>query len=79
MFLYLEKNINEELTIEDIDSPGFHVLSLISNSASLEREKVRVAGVDVSALEQIVINGNKMDVFYARSPEGLVAEIISIC
>ena len=78
-FLYLEKNINEELTIEDIDSPGFHVLSLISNSASLEREKVRVAGVDVSALEQIVINGNKMDVFYARSPEGLVAEIISIC
>ncbi|MBT89694.1 MAG: hypothetical protein CMN79_04305 [Spirochaetales bacterium] len=78
-FLYLEKCINEELAIEDIDSPGFHVVSLISNSASLEREKVRVAGVDVSALGQIVINGNKVDVFYARSPEGLVTEIISIC
>lgn len=63
---------------EDLDSLGFHVLGLISNSTGQERSKMILHGIEVTPIEQIKINNNKLSVFYARSPEGVIAEILSL-
>lgn len=77
-FMHIHK-FNQEAPIqEDIDSPGFHVIGLISNSASQERKKMISSGIEVTPIEQITINEKRLTIFYARSPEGLITEIISL-
>lgn len=76
-FLHIYKS-NRELVYEYIDSLGFHVLGLISNSAVYEHEKMMSSGMEVTPIEQITINEKRLNVFYSRSPEGLIAEIISL-
>jgi len=77
-FMHIRKSNQEAPVQEDIDSPGFHVLGLISNSASQERKRMISSGIAVTPIEQITINQKKLTIFYSRSPEGLITEIISL-
>ena len=63
---------------EDIDSPGFHVLGAISNSALSEHGRMVASGANCTPIERLVLGGKALDIFYARTPEGVVAEVISI-
>lgn len=77
-YVHVHKTNQNYSMTEDIDSLGFHVLGLISNSAKLERERLVSFGINVTPLEQISINGRSLSIFYSRSPEGIITEIISL-
>jgi len=76
--VYLKQGGNGPTEPEEINSLGFHVLGFFSNSAAVEQNKIQKADYKTTAIEQIELNKNKMNIFYARSPEGVVLEIISI-
>lgn len=76
-FIYIVKSDREKLS-EDINSPGFHILGLISSSAEQERRRMASFSLEVTPIEQITINERKLTILYARSPEGLLTEIISL-
>ena len=77
-FIHICKSSQVETAQEDVNSPGFHVLGLISNSASHERKRMMSSGIEVTPIEQITINEKRLTIFYSRSPEGLITEIISL-
>jgi len=76
--IHLVCNDVNQILFEDIDSTGFHVLAFISNSTTQEWKKMKKSGFDLTDIEQIKLNNIIMDIFYLRSPEGLIIEIISL-
>jgi len=76
--LHLIYDETKQIVFEDIDSLGFHVIGFISNSTYYERERMKKYAFAPTDIEQIKLNNNVMDIFYLRSPEGLIIEIISL-
>lgn len=77
-FIHIYKSTQMETLHEDVNSLGFHVLGLISNSASQEHARIVSSRVKVTPIEQITIDEKRLTIFYVRSPEGLLVEIISL-
>lgn len=76
IYLYLDRR--KVFVREDLDSLGFHVLGLISTSIKQEIEKMRMLGIECTSVENICVRGRELSVFYARAPEGLIVEFVSL-
>lgn len=77
-FLYICKSDQKVTVREDINSPGFHLLGLFSNSAGKEHARMVSSGIEVTPVEEIEVNKKRLAIFYSRSPEGIIVEIISL-
>jgi len=77
-FVHVCESGQMETMLEDVNSPGFHVLGLISNSAGQEHARIASFGMEVTPTEQLTINEKSLTIFYSRSPEGIIVEIISL-
>jgi len=76
-FIHICRSEKLQMIQEEVNSPGFHILGLISNSATHEHVRMMSSGMNVTPTEQISINGRNLTIFYSRSPEGVLVEIIS--
>jgi hypothetical protein len=60
-----------------LDDKGWNCIALVTNS--INNEKKRMDGkFETTEVEPIVINNNKLQIFFTRSPGGEIVEIISI-
>jgi len=61
-----------------IDEAGFSVLAFIADSAHKERANFVRHGHAPTVVSPLRVNGQDLEIFFVRGPEGAVAEVISL-
>ena len=60
-----------------LDDKGFTCIAFVSNSAQKERELLISKGVKTTEIEESIINGKLLNIFFAIGPSGELVEVLS--
>ncbi len=60
-----------------LDDRGFNCIAFVSNSAQKEREFLVSKGIKTTPIEEPIINGKPLNIFFAIGPSGELVEVLS--
>ena len=86
MFNALTNNQSLELNLEYaeiknvhyLDDRGFNCIAFITNSSVNEKEFFDKQNYQTTNIESFEVNKKKMDIFFCKSPQGEIIELISL-